>query len=396
LTPFDRSLRSLEVDSWHRSAIKLVVFSGLLLAWGSWAWAAKISLYEATTDGRLEVLSEARPVSAETDGRVIRTELTVGRPVTAGEVLAEIDVESGRLTVKEHQTQIEDLSARGRALDKEIQLDQRALIADIAAGASARSEADARAVEAEVRAALAREEADRPTHLPGRSPFSEEEVSRRRADAEAASAAADAERFSAERVARSLAVDSADRAKRIAELRRVRLELGGAERVETARVNALDYDVKRHIVRAPISGRIGEVRDIREGSFVHAGDRVATIIPADTDFHVVSLFPDRLIGRIRVGQPATLRLHGYPWIRYGTLSARVEHVGNESDGGMIRVDLGVARDQKAGLPLEHGLSTDVAIEVETTSPWTLLLLASTGRTREPVGNRQSVAAKSPQ
>jgi multidrug efflux pump subunit AcrA (membrane-fusion protein) len=174
------------------------------------------------------------------------------------------------------------------------------------------------------------------------------------------------------------------------------LELDGAERVETARVGALDYDVKRHVVRAPIDGRIGEVRDVHGGSFVHAGDRVATIIPTDTDFRVVALFPDRLIGRIRVGQRATLRLHGYPWIRYGTIGARVENVGNESNGGMIRVDLAVARDQEVGLLLEHGLSTDVAIEVETASPWKLLLLASAGRSRGPVRVRQSGAANSPE
>jgi membrane fusion protein (multidrug efflux system) len=63
-----------------------------------------------------------------------------------------------------------------------------------------------------------------------------------------------------------------------------------------------------------------------------------------------------------------LRLEGFPWPQYGSIPARVQSVANEPDEGKLRVELAVQSDRAVLIPVQHGLSGSVEVQVERVSP----------------------------
>jgi membrane fusion protein (multidrug efflux system) len=106
---------------------------------------------------------------------------------------------------------------------------------------------------------------------------------------------------------------------------------------------------------------------------------LGSIVPAGEP-RAIGLFPATVVGRIRPGQPARLRLEGFPWTQYGTLSATVAAVGNEpqatANPGLIRVEFALAENRDSLIPLEHGLPGSAEVEVERVAPAVLVLRAA--------------------
>jgi membrane fusion protein (multidrug efflux system) len=95
--------------------------------------------------------------------------------------------------------------------------------------------------------------------------------------------------------------------------------------------------------------------------------------------HAVADFtPGAAVGRIRVGQPARLRLEGYPWMQYGSVPARVDRVGTEAREGVVRVELTILARGDSSIPMQHGLTGQMEVAVEEVTPYELTLRA-TGR-----------------
>ena len=90
---------------------------------------------------------------------------------------------------------------------------------------------------------------------------------------------------------------------------------------------------------------------------------------------IVARFAPDTVGRLRAGQEAHLRLDAFPWMQHGTVAARVRTVATEPDGGAIRVELEIG-DGAPGLPLEHGQTGTVEVDVERASPAELVLRAA--------------------
>jgi membrane fusion protein, adhesin transport system len=93
---------------------------------------------------------------------------------------------------------------------------------------------------------------------------------------------------------------------------------------------------------------------------------------------VAEFAPDAALGKIHPGQNAVVKLEGFPWAQFGTLSARVARVAGEIRDGKVRVELAVKAPAGSRITLEHGLPGSVEVEVEQISP-ALLLLRSAGR-----------------
>jgi multidrug resistance efflux pump len=121
---------------------------------------------------------------------------------------------------------------------------------------------------------------------------------------------------------------------------------------ETARLN---YEIERRRIRAPVDGLIGEAIDLRVGAVVSNGDRLGSIVPAGPLMVVAHYLAQAAFGRIHSGQPATLRLEGFPWAEFGTVSATVAEVGREVRDGKVRVELALNRRSSFRGSLEHGM-----------------------------------------
>src|SRR4029453_16049414 len=113
-----------------------------------------------------------------------------------------------------------------------------------------------------------------------------------------------------------------------------------------------------------MTGRLGEVAELRIGSVVREGDRIAAVVTRGELQVVADFLPPSALGRIRPGQPARLRLKGFPWTQCGSLAAAVRRVASEVRNGRVRVELSVGPDLASPIPLQHGLPGTVEVQVE--------------------------------
>ena len=98
--------------------------------------------------------------------------------------------------------------------------------------------------------------------------------------------------------------------------------------------------------------------------------------------HIVAAFlPADAFGRIHAGQPARLRLQGFPFTQYGSVHAVVSSVARELRDGRVRVELALA-EPTTSVPMQHGLPGTVEVEIEQISPIALVLRAA-GRRMDP-------------
>jgi membrane fusion protein (multidrug efflux system) len=133
-----------------------------------------------------------------------------------------------------------------------------------------------------------------------------------------------------------------------------------------------------------MAGRLGEVAELRTGSVVREGGRLAAVVPQGELQLIADFLPPTALGRIRPGQPARLRLEGFPWTQYGSLAATVSRVAGEVRDGRVRVEFGVDRDGASPIPLQHGLPGSVEVQVERVTPATLVLRAAGTLLARPV------------
>lgn len=332
----------------------LAVVAPVLIAWGAWSLMGRVTVYEVTEQARLETSSAAHPVAALVGGRVAETHLAIGREVRRGDVLVVIDSEAERLALREHQVRRDGLLARLEALRREIEVEHEGLAARHESLADAVEEARARSAEAVARIGLARQQGE----------------------VEAGHAAARAADRATRRVALDRTVEELDRRAHLAKLEGDAVALRGDVANEEATIRRLEHDLVLRTVRAPVSGRVGEVSDgFRVGSVLRPAERLGAIVPPGAP-RAVALFPASAVGRLRPGQPARLRLEGYAWTQYGTIPATVADAANEPSGGRIRVELTLTAGVPTRIPLGHGLPGSAEVAIERVSPAVLVLRAA--------------------
>jgi membrane fusion protein (multidrug efflux system) len=187
---------------------------------------------------------------------------------------------------------------------------------------------------------------------------------------------------------------AATRRASIAKLEQDVARLDGQRQVAEARVRLLEQEISLRLVRAPIAGRVESVIDLRPGSVVDAGARLASVVPTGGLRAVAFYDPATSVGRVRPGQRARLRLLGFPWTKYGSIPATVNRVGSEPKDGQIRVELLLAPTPGSRIPLQHGLPASAEVEVERVSPAALVLDAA-GRFLTTSGDHPAAAAPAP-
>src|SRR5689334_11368139 len=86
---FSRTMRSLESQGTRSTSfvVSLVVLSG----WLVWMLVARVTVYASTSQARIEVSRIPNRVAAQESGRVVGLHVELGRVVSEGEVLVELD-----------------------------------------------------------------------------------------------------------------------------------------------------------------------------------------------------------------------------------------------------------------------------------------------------------------
>jgi membrane fusion protein (multidrug efflux system) len=86
--------------------------------------------------------------------------------------------------------------------------------------------------------------------------------------------------------------------------------------------------------------------------------------------------PATVLGGVRRGQRARLRLDGFPWTQYGSIDATVSRVASEVRDNRVRIELTPTGSTMPGLVMQHGLPGTAEISLEQVSPAVLMLRAS--------------------
>lgn len=393
---FAHTMRALEADGMRPTLLAVILVAALLLVWSGWLVAARVPVYQISDSARLEV-ERIYPVAASVVGRVAATSLVLGREVHEGDVLLEVEADRQQLETAEERTRLGALGSQIEALDREATAEEQALKETQRASKAALDEAAQKVSAAEAAADQAEAQASRLGQLAkqGLAPIADldkAQLEQKARVAEVAAARAGVERLRAEQVA-------AERSRRgqLASLLRERASLEGLRAAGVSIVARREREADLRRVRAPVSGRLGEVSPLQVGAIVREGDHLASIIP-DGQVRVVGEFPAPALGRVRAGQPARVRLDAFPWAQYGHVDAVVTSVASETREQRVRVELDVRRTPDLQIPLEHGMPGSVEVEVERAAPIALVVrslgqavtgvtAAAAPRTREDDPNR---------
>lgn len=381
---FSQTRRSLAMDTARSAHAVWLLAGGLLVGWLLWFVSGTISVFETSRKARLEVSQASHHVASLIPSAVVASSLTIGRNVVANEILVELDARAERLRLQEEEARLAGIRPRIASLRNEVQARQLAKNMDVSAATAAADVAKSRNQEAGAALEFARDTERRLNRLTSAGSVSIVEANRAAAEALKLGASRDATLSEIKRTEFEAQARAFQNEAQIETLRRSIVALEGDIATTEATIARLKIDIEKHLVRAPISGRVGDVVPLPTGAYVAEGQRLATVVP-DGDVIVVADFnPSLTLGRVREGQPAQLRLDAFPWAQYGTVKANVTHVATEVRDGLVRVEFAIRKEAMAAEIIQHGLLGTIEVEVEQASPAALvmraagLLLSSTG------------------
>ena len=372
-TSFSRTLRSLDQQRPRSWLLLSLVF--VLVVGACWLVLARVPIYEVTQQARLEVALAAHALATNVSGRVVRSQLQLGRQVAEGDVLVELDATDAELAISEKRTWIVSLDARRTALEREIAAERETLDAQKQASSQSTEELTAQVTKAQSQAKFAFSQAARVKKLRETNSVSESEAEKMIVDAETSAAALTEAQAASKRSDRDRTALEKERQTRIVRLERESVEIRGDIDNERGAIRRLERDLAERQLRAPVAGRIGEMAEVRVGSVVQVAQKLCAIVPAGSP-RAIAHFQPIVVGRLKPGQSARLRLDGFPWTQYGTLPATVTDIDTEPRDGMVRVELSLSPRPTSKIPLDHGLTGSVEIEVERVAPTVLLLRAA--------------------
>lgn len=378
---FSRTRARLATTNAGPGALTTIVGLVLVTAWTAWFANAQVAIYATSHSARLEVDAANRQVAAPVGGVVVSAVRRAGDTVAKGDVLFELDVRREDYLLREERSRLDGLAPQVDRLRLEIAA-QEARRREAAATADAtRAETASRLNEANAAVDLAADRERRISALAESGLATAAEMTRDRSELQQRRAAAETLRLSLERTEAERREKDTELRVEIERLQRQVTALDAARVSSQATIDRLRHEGALRQITAPVDGTLAEVADIHPGAVLQEGQVVATVLPKG-DLRVVAAFlPADVLGRVAEGQPARLRLDGFPFTQYGRVEAVVSTVAHEVRDGRVRVELKVTH-APATVPVQHGLPGTVEVEVEQVSPAALLLRAA-GRRLSP-------------
>ncbi|QDU66469.1 HlyD family secretion protein [Engelhardtia mirabilis] len=375
---FARSLGALAAD--RPRLAPLLVGSGAALAvlWLLWALRAEVGVNVRSSRATVVVERGRFDLVASVEGRVASASLELGASVGAGQVLVELEAGDLDLRAERADGRLVSAQAELERVDAEREARELALREASASATAAVAARSAGRERLDLNAQLAAEELERKQGLSASGGVSELELSVYRTRLAMARADLEVDRSESESSAAATRQQDAERGAELEALAGRREQLAGA--IAQARLDRAQVEIERESrrIRAPSAGRLAEARRLPPGSWVAAGETLATVVEAGPLQVVAELPISAAAGRVRVGQQAEMELDGFAWSRFGRLPLVVARVAAEPRDGAIRVELALDGEPPAGLPLEHGLPGTVSVRVEELTPAELLIRSAGG------------------
>lgn len=373
---FSQTTRSLNGDKSSIGAFLWLLALLLLGAWSAWFLLVPVTVYEVSKTARVEVEKAAHPITAQTNGKVLSTTMQLDKVVKAGDILVVLDSRGEQLALAEEEARLRSIPPQLAAIERQIIDEERAAERLATAASNAVSEAQQRHREALSASEFAKEHSQRLHELQASGSVAQIDALRARSEAEKTQSVANALSYEINRINSDMLGNVSGKQAAVEALRRESAALKGQLAQSNTSIERLQHDIEKHVIRAAVAGKIGEVATLEAGAYVKSGDVVGRIVPTG-DLKVIADFsPARTLGRIRPRQLGQMRLDGFPWAQYGTVKVLVERVASEVRDGSVRVELVPDSKFDSKLPVQHGLPGSVEIEIDRVTPAVLTLRAA--------------------
>lgn len=403
----DEAAKALLQDASSPLAGPLLALVAAVLA-GSLAWAAWAQVEEIVrAQGRIEPASRVKLVNHPRGGKVAALMVREGDAVAAGAPLLRLDpdvrepehaellgrwqvraVEAARLESEAESGELAVDPALARARPDLLRAETGLREARAAALAGRRQtlaqtvetrrgevrEAQAAVAQRENGLKLLRQQAEAVRELTERGFYPrikqagmEKEVADGAGELEKARAAA-AAAFAAlaEAESRLAAVETDWRSEVLADLARARAE---RDRLRE-QLRAQDVLLEAMVVRAPVDGIVQDLTVAGPGQAVGANETFMRIVPSRDGLVVEARVANEDIGRLREGLAATVKVHAYDFLRYGSLEGRVARIAAdavpEPVTGTLSYPVTVVTDSArlGGAPGQLELAPGMVVDVE--------------------------------
>ena len=379
--PFKRTLRSLSGDELG-VRVTLVALSvaalGGLVFWGA---TARIPVLKVSTLGRIEPHNAVHRIEPPESGKVLRSTMALDKDVVQGDLLIEFDTHEQRLELEQSRITRATLTRDLAALEEQIARKRIELQQSAQADEAALREAEARSRELGPRYLLAQQRQRRAEQsAPG--VISDLEKLERKTEQDELSRTIETQPVALQRIRRDQQVRRTAIESQLLQLRRDQGRIQGDLKTLEVTVARLNHQIERRMVRAEATGQLVDVVELASGAYTTQGQRLGTIL-AKGELRVRARLPKETVGIVRPGQPAQLKLDGYPWSVYGTVPAAVTSIGTEPTvlvtpeavPGTVRVELEILPAADPRIKIQHGMTATVEVEVARVSPFVLLLRA---------------------
>jgi multidrug resistance efflux pump len=344
----------------------------ILAMWLVWGAFADVAVYRSSKSARLETDPPPSRVASTLAGRIDTVALQTGNHVEEKQVLVQLDTTQVKIAVDKARARVTALTPQIASLAREVALQGDEVVQRGAAEQGAEAEVLARMRGAQAELAAAEHELVLETDAvkAGVSPV----VVRDRAESTVQQKRAAFEAIQHESQALVSTHRGAGDGRRSLkeQLERQYAELSNDLAAAKSQLAQSEVDLDHLTIRAPVSGELGEVMQLRPGAVLHEGEVIATIVPDNLKLHVIAAYGADSLGLSKVGQHAFVRLDGFPWTHYGTVDATVTSVGSELRENAIRVelDLGAKSDR---ITTANGMTGNVDVEISRASPFGLFL-----------------------
>jgi multidrug resistance efflux pump len=286
------------------------ILAALFGGWFAWLSWGRVPLYEVSSSARIETGEHGRPVETVLPGRVARVIVRLGETVQKGAVVVELDDTAVRSRIKGAETELTALTMQLEARQSERVLTEQLMDERIKQTEVNLSQARTRREQAEAASQLADYTAKQRKQLQEKGIISESDYLQSRSNSVQKQAELKSTDIELERLRAQSMVEQGESRTHLAELSARIAELEASIARRRGELESLHKEWDDHRVRATADGLIGELADIRPGSFVATGTRIATIVPTGVLHAVAEFIPAKAIGLVAPGQSARIRLDG--------------------------------------------------------------------------------------
>ena len=375
-TQFSQTTRSLANDRSPVPIFAWLLGMLLLFTWSLWFAFGEVTVYETSRKARLEVMQLPHHVAAPSSGRIMKASVVIGQEVLANQVLIELDASAETLRLTEEETKLAGLPPQIASMRTELVALEQAKDEDLQATQAALDAAGARVKEVAVTVKFARSNESRLRKQSELGGVAEIDALRALSEADKLSATKDAMAADRKRLEQDQQMRAHEAQARIENLKRSVVTLEGDMATARASIARIQQTIDRHVIRAPVAGRIGDAAALYAGAYVAEGQRLVSVVPSGELMIVGDFAPASTMGRVRPGQRATMRLDGFPWAQYGSIDATVSRVATEIRDGTVRIELMPARIGNPVGIMQHGVPGVVEVAIERAAPASLVFRAA--------------------